>query len=135
MQCGAPQPEDMTKQHTRAAPASCAFHPCLQFKAEVLAAMFQAADEEEQAAKLYGAGGAAPQEQRLAWGWLARLLSRGAEAAPGPTEANLSEEMRRAAAQPKGATAEVMGRYMPEVLQASGRLVGSQSFLMPAPAA
>lgn len=32
--------------------------------------------------------------------------------------------MRRAAAQPKGATAEIMGRYMPEVLQVrtEGRL-------------
>lgn len=57
--------------------------------------------------------------QRLAWGWLARLLQRTAEAAPGPMEAALSEQMRRAAAQPKGATAEIMGRYMPEVLQVS----------------
>ena len=55
--------------------------------------------------------------QRLSWAWLARLLQRTAEAAPGPTEANLSEQMRRAAAQPRGATAEIMGRYMPEVLQ------------------
>lgn len=56
-------------------------------------------------------------QQRLAWEWLARLLQRTAEAAPGPTEANLSEQMRKAAAAPRGATAEVMGRYMPEVLQ------------------
>lgn len=60
--------------------------------------------------------------QRLSWAWLARLLQRTAAAAPGPTEANLSEQMRRAAAQPKGATAEIMGRYMPEVLQVSATL-------------
>ena len=68
----------------------------------------------------FKSGTAAQQETRLAWGWLARLLQRTAEAAPGPTEANLSEQMRRAAAQPKGAAAEVMGRYMPEVLQVRG---------------
>lgn len=32
--------------------ATCMFAPPLQFKPEVLAVMFQAADEEEQAAKL-----------------------------------------------------------------------------------
>jgi hypothetical protein len=68
---------------------------------------------------------AAQQQQRLAYGWLARLLRRAAEAAPGPTEANLAEQMRRAGAMPASGSAsvEVMGRYLPEVLQVGGRVV------------
>ena len=155
--------------------------PALQYKRDVLAAMFQAADDEEEAQvrcaadRGTGAGAvflasglsgwlggyegtrcvasclvcpvavsclpihapaavlggvqegatAAQQQQRLAYGWLARLLRRAAEAAPGPTEANLAEQMRRAGAMPASGSAsvEVMGRYLPEVLQVGGRVV------------
>lgn len=58
--------------------------------------------------------------KRLAYGWLSRLLHRTCEAAPGPTEAILHEQMHRTAAPPAGASMEIMGRYMPEVLQVRG---------------
>jgi hypothetical protein len=56
-------------------------------------------------------------QQRLAFAWLSRLLQQTAAEAPGPTEANLCEQMQGAPAIPGDDAAEVMGRYMPEVLQ------------------
>ncbi|KAL4452207.1 hypothetical protein ABPG75_007869 [Micractinium tetrahymenae] len=89
--------------------------PALQYKRDVLAAMFHATDEEEAAQQIEGP------RPKLAYAWLARLVRRACEEAPGPTEAMLAEQMNRAApGLPAGgaeATMEVMGRYMAEVLQ------------------
>ncbi|KAL4857248.1 Phosphatidylinositol 4-kinase alpha 1 [Chlorella vulgaris] len=84
--------------------------PALQYKRDVLAAMFEAAHQEE-------AGPDGLPQQRLAFAWLSRLLQQTAAEAPGPTEANLCEQMQGAPAIPGDDAAEVMGRYMPEVLQ------------------
>ena len=63
------------------------------------------------------------QQQQLAFAWLGRLLQRSAAAAPGPTEAALSVQMRLMAASEEalggggGGRGETVGKSMPEVMQ------------------
>eukprot|EP00887_Chlorella_sp_A99_P002072 scaffold21.g2072.t1 len=83
--------------------------PALQFKPAVLSALLRAAADEDASVE-------DGHRLRLAWGWTVRLMQRAAEIAPGPTEALVVEHMRRVMGE-RGRVAEVVGAYMPEVLQ------------------